>query len=182
MKNHSITAGILGVLAMLLITSCGSHVRRGESSSDKILTEDKLWEIHQDVRFTTFHYADSAAASGLLLRWEPDSILIQGRGEPIPRQITTVGLVRIETVTGNKIGLGIGLGSLAAAAYFALVRGWEFNNITFLSALGKLLVPPAIIVTAIAIGSSRETKEIYNLPPGFIFDYDAVKRYHQIRE
>ncbi len=166
-------------IAILLLGSCASHVRREMPIEKGYLTEDILYEINQDVRYTYFHYADSSIASGLMLRWEPDSILIQGRGEIKPRMITTDGLVYIDAVSGNKIGPGILLGTAAAGLYFALVRGWEINNVTFLSALGKLLVPPAIIVTAIGIGSSKETKETYYLSPGFIFDYEAVKRYHQ---
>ena len=141
------------------------------------LTEDKLYEIHQDIRFTYFHYADSAVAAGLLLRWEPDSILIQGRGEAKPHMIPTKGVMLIETVTGNKIGPGLLLGTLVAGGYFALVRGWELSGVTFVAALGKLFVPPAIIVAGIALGASRETRETYYLPPGFIFDYNAVRRY-----
>jgi hypothetical protein len=167
-------------IAILLFGACASHIRRDVPIEKRFLTEDRLWEINQDVRYTYFHYADSSIVSGLMLHWEPDSILIQMRGETKPRLITTDGLVRIDAVTGNKIGRGVTLGTAAAGLYFILVRGWEFNNVSFLNALGKLLVPPAIIITAIGIGSSKETKETYYLPPGFIFDYEAVKRYHQV--
>ncbi len=168
---------LLTILSILLLISCGAKVKRSQPLEKSFLTENKLYEIHQDVRFTYFHYADSSVAAGLLLRWEPDSILIQGRGDLKPHMIPTDGVELIETVTGNKIGQGLLLGSLVAGGYFALVRGWELNGVTFVSALGKLLVPPAIIVAGIALGSSRETRETYYLPPGFIFDYNAVKRY-----
>ncbi len=165
------------ILSALLLVSCGAKVKRVQPLQKRFLTEDKLYEIHQDVRFTYFHYADSSIAAGLLLRWEPDSILIQGRGDIKPHMIPTDGVELIETVTGNKIGRGLVLGSLVAGGYFALVRGWELSGVTFITALGKLLVPPAIIVAGIALGSSRETRETYYLPPGFIFDYNALRRY-----
>ncbi|HBC47676.1 MAG TPA: hypothetical protein DEO84_11770 [candidate division Zixibacteria bacterium] len=169
-------------LAILIACSCASHVRRDQPNERQILTENILWRTHQDVRFTYFHYTDSNLVSGLLLRWEPDSILIQKRGEAKPSMIPTAGITYIETVTGNRFGEGFIVGTLVAGGYFALVRGWELSNITFVSALGKLLVTPAILITGITIGSSREIKKAYYLPPNFIFDYESVKRYHKIQE
>jgi hypothetical protein len=67
-------------------------------------------------------------------------------------------------------------GTLAAAVYAGAVRIDQINGITFLSAVSKLLVPPAIIVTGAAIGAGRETKELYNVPQDFIFDFDLSKR------
>jgi hypothetical protein len=169
-------------LSILIATSCASHVRHDQSNERQILTENILWRTHQDVRFTYFHYADSSLVSGLLLRWEPDSILIQKRGEAKPSMIPTTGITYIETVTGNRFGEGFVIGTLVAGAYFAAVRGWELSNITFVSALGKLLVTPAILIAGITVGASREIKKAYYLPPDFKFDYESVKRYHLIQE
>jgi hypothetical protein len=180
-KNFSCRAVYI-LSTVLILCSCASHVRREQPRPMQILTEDKLYQIHQDIRFTYFHYADSAIVSGLLLRWEPDSILIQKRGEAKPTQIPVSGITYIETVTGNRTGEGLAIGTLLAGGYFALVRGWELNNITFASALGKLLVPPIILIAGIAIGSSKEIKEVYYLPPGFIFNYESAKRYHFIEQ
>jgi hypothetical protein len=181
-QRNNIYRPLYIALAILIATSCASHVRHDQPNDRQILTENILWQTHQDVRFTYFHYADSNFVSGLLLRWEPDSILIQKRGEAKPTMIPTTGITYIETVTGNRFGGGFVIGTLVAGGYFALVRGWELSNITFVSALGKLLVTPAILITGITVGSSMEIRKTYYLPPNFIFDYESVKRYHQIQE
>jgi len=162
-----------------LTLSCASHPRKDPEA--RILTEGKLYQINSEVRFTRFYYADRVE-SGLLVHWMPDSILIQERGKDQPRNIPSAGIVRIETITGNRIMPGIAIGTLAAAAYFAAVKGYDLGTVTFFEAVKKLLAPPAILITAIGISSSMETREIYKIPPGFKFDFDAAKESYEQAE
>jgi len=160
----------------LLAVACASHIRNEKAAATGDLTETKLVQIHREVRFTRFYYGDGKIESGLMLHWEPDSVLIQKRGEGQLRRIPTSGIEKIETVTGNHLFEGLSLGVLAAGGYFAAVQGWKLSNVSFLNGMVKLLVPPAIIVAGIAFGAAKETKEIYRVPPGFIFDYEAEKK------
>ncbi len=179
---RDIKAGAVIILGMLILSSsgfsCASKIRKAPESGAGTLTEEKLYQINDEVRFTRFYYADKVE-SGLLLRWMPDSVLIQERGQGQPRMIPTKGITTIETVTGNRIMPGIGIGALLAAGYFAAVKGYDLGTVTFWEAVTKLLIPPAILITSIAIGSSMEKRESYKVPPGFIFDYDAVRQYHE---
>lgn len=164
------------IASALLALACASHVRKERAVIIKDLTAGKLLQIHQEVRFTSFYYADGKTESGLLLHWEPDSIVIQKRGEEQVRKIPTSGIEKIETVTGNHLFEGLSLGVLAAGGYFAAVQGWKLSSVSFLEGMVKLLVPPAIIVAGLAYGAARETKESYRVPPGFQFDYKTAKR------
>ena len=168
---------MLTSLAATICFSCGATAKKERPAlNSAILTEQHLLEINDDTRFITFFYGNSKTEAGILLRWKPDSILIQSRGQGMPHYIPSYGITQIEVVTGNKSMNGLAWGTLVAAAYAGAVRIDKINGITFLSAVGKLLVPPAILVAGVAIGASRETKELYNVPPDFIFDYDLSKR------
>lgn len=158
----------------ILSLSCASHVRK-ETVALKILTERQLLEINNENRFTRFYYSDGKTFSGLMLRWIPDSVYIQPRGTALPLPIPTIGLAKIETVTGNKIFTGLAIGAIVAGAYFLAVKGYNLTQVTFLEGLEKLLVPPAVILTAMGIGASRDTYESYLIPPNFKFDYDISK-------
>ena len=164
------------VILALIFSGCSIIGRKNAPSDKGLLTESKLWQIHEEVRFTHLFYDDGRQEAGLMLRWEPDSIFIQERGQKLPKSIPSSGISHIETITGNRIMEGVALGTLVAAGYFAIVRGDRLGNLTFGDAIAKLLVPPAIIITAVGIGSSKETKDIYRVPPGFVFDYEAAKR------
>lgn len=167
-----------GVILLTLAFGCASHSGQVKNGEVGTLTEEKLYQINSEVRFTRFYYADRVE-SGLLLRWQADSVLIQERGQGQPRMIPADGITTIETITGNRIMPGIGIGTLLAAGYFVAVKGYELGIVTFWEAITKLLVPPAILVTAIAVGSSMETTEVYRLPPGFKFDYETYRRYRE---
>ena len=146
------------------------------------LNEERLYRINDETRFTRFYYPDGRSESGLMLRWKPDSIYIQPRGTGLPMAIPTQGLTRIETVTGNRMLTGLAYGTLIAGGYFAAVQGWKLSNVTFGQALEKLFVPPIIILTAMGLGASKDTYEIYTVPPGFLFDYDIAKIQFQNRK
>jgi hypothetical protein len=187
LNRKNMKAGCLSryllILLPILILSCASHVRRDINAPLVDITESRLYQIHQEVRFTRFYYADGKMESGLMLNWMPDSITIQERGKDFPSRIPTQGLIRIETVTGNRLFAGMGLGVLGAAAYFAAVQGWKLSSVSFLEGAAKLLVPSAIIIVGIGYGASRETKEIYRVPPGFKFDYVAAKmKYQKVKD
>jgi hypothetical protein len=161
-------------LMAIFLVGCASHVRK-VTVAPKILTERQLLEINNENRFTRFYYSDGKTISGIMLRWIPDSVYIQPRGTGLPLPIPTTGLAKIETVTGNKMFIGLAIGTLVAGAYFIAIKGYDLNQVTFLEGLAKLLVPPAAILTAMGIGASRDTYESYLIPPNFKFDYDASK-------
>ena len=182
-RTDSRIAGYLlvaSVLAILFI-GCASHVRK-ESVPVKILTEKQLVTINDENRFTKFYYSDGKILSGIMLRWTPDSVHIQPRGAISPIAIPTDGLAKIETITGNKMFTGLTIGSAVAAAYFIVVKGYSLRNVTFFEGISKLLVPPAIILTAMGIGASKNTLETYLIPIDFKFDYDISKSRFQTRK
>jgi hypothetical protein len=158
----------------ILLFGCASHMRK-ETTALKIVTERQLLEINNENLFTRFYYSDGKTFSGLMLRWIPDSVYIQPRGAGSPLSISTAGLTKIETVTGNKIFTGLAIGTLVAGAYFIAVKGYDLKQVTFFEGLAKLLVPPAMILTAMGIGASKDTYESYLIPPNFKFDYDVSK-------
>lgn len=170
------TVMLLVVTAVMLSLSCGGAAKKNQPPEAFTITEQRLLEINEDARFIRFFYFDGKTESGILLRWKPDSILIQSRGQGMPHHIPADGITQIEVVTGNRSLSGVAWGTLVAAAYAGAVRIDQINGITFWSAVAKLFVTPAIIVTGAAIGAGRETKELYNVPQDFIFDFDLSKR------
>jgi hypothetical protein len=117
-----------------------------------------------------------------MLRWQADSVLIQERGKGLPGRIATTGISRIETVTGNKSMKYLAAGAVVAGAYFAIVGGYDLGNLTFWSAIEKLFVPPAIIITAVSMGASRENKEVFIVPADFFFDYELTRSNYSRRK
>jgi hypothetical protein len=166
-------------MALLTLLACTPHGRRQDTFNLRFLSEAKLWQIHEDTRFTWFHYSNGRTESGLLLRWQPDSILIQPRGKELPITIPADSLAQIETVTGNRSLIGFAVGALLAAGYSAGVGFGTNGGITLWEAIAKFLVPPAIIVTGVVVGSSMELRESFLIPPGFKFDFEAVKKRYE---
>jgi hypothetical protein len=147
-----------------------------------VLTSQVLTLIHEEVRFTNFIYDGQRIESGLLLSWMPDSILIQQRGIDRPKKISTSGLTRIETTVGNKMPEGLAVGTLAAAAYFLAIGGHNLSDVTFGEALAKLLVPPAMIIAGMAVGSTLDKRESYIVPVGFEYNHELAKSVIKTRE
>jgi len=170
------------LLSSLIFISCGWPLRNDRPPAPELLTSEKLIEIHKDVRFTRFYYDDGLIESGLLLRWTPDSILIQERGQGSPIAIPVAGIGRLETITGNEMLEGLVIGTLVGAAYFVAVGGYDLGAVTFGEAMAKLLVPPAIIITGMAIGAGRDKKEVFIVPPDFRFDYEEARATYQPRQ
>jgi hypothetical protein len=169
-------AMLVTTAAVIVSLSCGGAAKINQPPVALTLTEQRLLEINEDARFIRFFYFDGKTESGILLRWKPDSILIQSRNQGMPHHIPADGITQIEVVTGNRSLSGVAWGTLVAVAYAGAVRIDQINGITFWSAVSKLLVTPAIIVTGAAIGAGRETRELYNVPQDFIFDFDLSKR------
>jgi len=167
------------IFSSIIFFSCSGPLKTDKPRLQMILTSRKLLEIQNDVRFTRFYYNDGRLESGLMLRWMPDSIRIQERGQGLPRAIPVAGINKIETITGYRTFEGFALGTLIGAVYFAAVGGYDLGSVTFGEALIKLVVPPAIIVTGMVFGASREKIETFIVPPDFLFDNEeAVKKYH----
>ncbi|OGC96659.1 MAG: hypothetical protein A2W25_08640 [candidate division Zixibacteria bacterium RBG_16_53_22] len=180
-ENSSVVRAAI-ILASLIFLTCGWPLRNDKPPAAKILTSDKLMEIHKDVRFTRFYYDDGLIKSGLLLRWMTDSILIQERGQGSPTAIPAAGIGRLETITGNEMLEGLVIGSLVGAAYFVAVGGYDLGTVTFGEAMVKLLVTPAIIITGMAIGAGRDKTETFIVPPDFRFDYEETGKTYQPRQ
>ncbi len=174
-------APCLPLILLLVLISCGWPLRSDRPAVQMVLTTEKLLEIHDDVRFTRFFYSDGLVESGLMLHWMPDSIRIQERGQPSLKLIPAAGLDRIETVARNRMLEGFGIGTLVAGAYFLVIRGYELGAVTFGEAIAKLLVPPSIIITGMAIGAGRDKIEIFVVPPKFQFDYEQARKAHPPR-
>jgi hypothetical protein len=173
---------IILLFLSLMFLSCGWPLKSDKPQVQMVLTSEKLLEIHEDVRFTRFFYDDGRFESGLMLRWMPDSIRIQERGQGSPKAIPVAGLGRIETITGNKMFEGLALGTLVGAAYFVAVGGYDLGTVTFGEAMVKLLVPPAIIISGLAIGAGREKTEAFVVPPNFLYDYQEIQKTNRPRQ
>jgi len=169
-------------LPVIFLVGCSSVVRQGSGGGAEILTERELWRMHKDVRFTSFMYDNRSVKEGLLLRWEPDSILIQPRGTDQPVRIPAPGVVRIKIEVGNRIWEAMAIGTVAAGGYFGLVRSYDLSGVTLGEAIWKVFVPPVILVTSIAIGSSIDRYKEYMVPEGFEFDYDEANSLYELLE
>jgi hypothetical protein len=146
------------------------------------LTERELWRIHRSIRFTSFIYEDGSVLDGLLLRWEPDSILIQPRGMDQPAKIPSSGVIGLKVEIGNRILESLALGTATAGAYIGLAKSYSLSEASTTEAIAKLLGPPLIIFGAIAIGSSMEKYRLYRVPEEFEFDYDEANSLYELLE
>ncbi len=169
-------------LLVIFLVGCSSVVRQGSEGGAEVLTERELWQMHKDVRFASFIYDDRSKIEGLLLRWQPDSILIQPRGADQPILIPSSGIIGIRVETGNRILESLALGTVAAGAYIGSVKSYDLGGATVTEAMAKLLGPPLIIFGAIAIGSSMEKYKLYSVPAGFEFDFEEANSLYELLE
>lgn len=172
---------IFCLLAIFLV-GCSSVVRKGSEGSAEILTEQELWRMHRDVRYISFTYEDGSVLDGLLLRWEPDSILIQPRGTEQPTKIPSSGVIGIRVEIGNRILESLALGTAAAGGYIGLAKSYNLGGASATEAITKLLGPPLIIFGAIAFGSSMEKYRLYRVPQEFEFDYEKANSLYELLE
>ena len=170
------------LLLVLLTSGCSTVVRRGDDKPREVLTERQLWRIHRDIHYTYFEYKDGQVREGILLKWMPDSILVQPRGKNKPVRIPTEGIKSIRIEVGNRIWEGLAIGSGMAGIYIALAKSYDLNDISLGQAIWKLFVPPAILVSSIAIGSGMDKHKEYIVPEGFRFDYDEANSLYKLLE
>lgn len=168
--------------AALFILSCSSPVKKEFSVTTGELTERELWRFHRDIRYTYFYYDDGSISEGLLLRWKPDSILVQPRGADLPINVPTKGIIALRVETGNKVWRAFTIGAIVALAYAGAMKSYDLIDVSTGSAFAKLFGPPAILAGSIAIGSGMYTYEDYRLPDGFVFDFDRVNPIYEAIE
>ncbi len=168
--------------AALLILSCSSPIKKELSVTAGELTERELWRFHRDIRYTYFYYDDGAISEGLLLRWKPDSILVQPRGVDLPINIPANRIKALRVETGNKVWRAFTVGMLAALAYAGAMKSYDLIDVSTGDAFAKLFGPPAILAGSIAVGSGMYTYEDYRLPDGFVFDFDKVNSLYEALE
>ncbi len=171
-------------LFLISVLSCSSALIKNsfERENVDILTERELWQMHRDVRFTSFMYDNNFTREGFLLRWEPDSILIQPRGAGQPAKIPSSGIIGIRVEIGNRILESLLLGTAAAGAYVGLAKSYSLGEASTTEAMAKLLGPPLIIFSAMAIGSAVEKSKLYRVPEEFEFDYDEANSLYKLLE
>jgi hypothetical protein len=174
---------ILGFLAMAVL-SCSSAVMKDSFKKESTinLTERELWRMHNTVPLVSFVYESDSVSEGLLLRWKPDSILIQPRETDLPIKIPASGMIGIRVATGNRILESLAFGTVAAGAYIGLAKSYSLGEASITEAIAKLLGPPLIIFGTIAIGSSLEKYEYYRIPDGFEFDYEKANSLYELLE
>ncbi len=168
--------------AALFILSCSSPVKKDLSVTAGELTERELWRFHRDVRYTYFYYDDGSISKGLLLRWKPDSVLIQPRGANLPINIPAKGIIALKVETGNRVWKAFPIGAAAALVYAVAIKSYDLIDVSTGMAFAKLFGPPAILAGSIAIGSGMYTYEDYRLPDGFLFDFDRVNPIYEAIE
>ncbi len=149
MRQMKIKIPILILLSgIFLFSSCGILYKKEKSPpiTPDNLTQSILWDIHQNIRYTYFYYADGSTASGLMLRWQGDSVLVQPRGEDKARKISTSGVSKIKVVLGNRAFESMAIGIAAATGYWLAVEGWQLKGLSIWSSISKIFVPFGIVV------------------------------------
>ena len=178
---------IIPKLVILLLTalfiSCAAHPPKLSPAKSQLITEYELYKMHQDTRFVYFQYSSGEIKSGLLLRWQNDSILIQPRHYPTPVKIPSAGISSIISEIGNHgflgaaagIASGITVGGLA----FLASPSWELHNAGFPAVFAKVILPPALAIGGFAYGSSKPINRHYTVPDGFKFDYNWAEDFYK---
>jgi hypothetical protein len=172
----------LPTVLILLTMSCAHAVKMDVSDDTAAVTDRELWRMHRDVRSISFQYDDGEVKEGILLRWEPDSILIQPRGRVQPTKIQATGIRTLKVNMGNRIWESLALGSVVGGVYVAAVKSYDFSGVSVTDAIFKLLGPPVIVFGSIAIGSGMEKHKMYRVPEGFEFDYEKANSLYKLLE
>jgi len=186
-KNRGFEARIMikTVISIVLaasVLSCSTVITKDISDNNGEITERKLWRMHKDIRYTIFIYDDSTTREGLLLRWKPDSILVQPRGAGMPVRIPSAGITAVRIEVGNRMPEWVAGSVLAAGAYVALMKSYELTSASQAEGVAKLLGPPLIIIAAMGIGSGMNKYEEYKVPEGFEFDFDKADVFYKALE
>ena len=67
-----------------------------------------------------------------------------------------------------------------AAAYFVLADAGDLGGQSLGTVVIKMFGAPLIIMASVAFGASSEKTEAYEVPDDFEFDFDEIKRIHEI--
>lgn len=170
-----------GIILMGFV-SCSTVIRRDLSENNGEITVRELWNLHRDVRYTKFIYSDSTVKEGLLLRWKPDSIMVQPRKRSSPVWIPSEGITAIQIETGNRMPEWVAGSVLAAGVYVVFLKSWELTSASQTEGVAKLLGPPLIVFSAMGIGSGINKYQEYKIPAGFKFDFDKENQFFEILE
>lgn len=170
------------IILIMLIMSCAHAVMKDVSDDTPVVTDREVWRMHRDVRSIVFYYEDERVEEGILLRWEPDSILIQPRARVQPIRIPATGIRALRVKVGNRIWESLALGTGAGGVYVVAVKSYDFSGVSVTDAIFKLLGPPVIIFGSIAIGSGMDKYKVYRVPDGFEFDYEKANSLYKLLE
>jgi hypothetical protein len=181
-KLGKFTAVVILVLLILPISGCGIFGRKKVEKEIPYLTVNRLWQMHQDVNYVYFYYPGGLAEKGVLLKWDEDKIQIQREGSDSPEFISSAGIISVKVVVGNRIWKSLAVGTTLAAGYFFLSGANDLGGETLGASVVKVFGAPLIILASVAFGSSSEKTEEYLIPENFRFDYEGIKRIHDITE
>jgi len=184
MKNRfgGIWSLIVIALMVFLFTGCGVFIKKNVEKEEKLLTINRLWQMHEDVNYVYFYYEDGSVESGLMLKWVGDRIKVQKKDENIPIYIPSEGIISIKAVTGNRIWQLLAAGSALAAGYYFLVGAGDLGGESLGAIVIKMFGAPLIVMASVAYGASSEKTETYRIPEDFEFNFDSIKRIHNITE
>ena len=184
MKKELGSGGILAVIALsaFLLSGCGIFIRKNVEKEEEMMTINRLWQMHEDVNYVYFYYEDGSVESGLILRWDKEKIEIQRKGESLPEFIPSQGIESVKVVIGNRIWQSLAAGSVLAAGCFVLVGAGDLGGESPGSAAIKMFGAPLIIMASIAYGAGSEKTELYRVSEDFEFDFDEIKKIHEITE
>jgi hypothetical protein len=181
-KFIKFTAVVILTLLLLPVSGCGILGRKNSEKEIPYLTINRLWQVHQDVNYVYFYYPDGLVEKGLLLKWDEDKIQIQREGSDSPEFISSAGIISVKVVVGNRIWRSLTIGTALAAGYFFLSGANDLGGESLGSSVVKVFGAPLIILASVALGSGNEKTEEYLIPGDFNFDYEEIKRIHEITE
>jgi hypothetical protein len=181
-EDRGVMKKALIIIMILMVLSCAHAVRKDVSEDTPVVTDRELWRMHRDVRSISFLYDNGEVREGVLLRWEPDSILIQPPGRVQPAKIPATGIRALSVKVGNRIWESLALGSVVGGVYVAAVKSYDFSDASVTDAIFKLLGPPVIVFGSIAIGSGMDKHIMYRVPEEFEFDYDKANSLYKLLE
>jgi hypothetical protein len=85
-------------------------------------------------------------------------------------------------VVGNRIWKSLAVGTALAAGYFFLSGANDLGGESLGASVVKVFGAPVIILASVAFGSSSEKTEEFLIDENFRFDYEEIKRIHDITE
>jgi len=163
----------LVILLTAISLSCSAVAKKNIDQDINILDSRTLWQIHTDLRYTYFYYDDGSVVDGLLLRWNLDTIKIVPDGFEQPILIESMGINKIEIVSGNKIFKYLAFSGPIAAGMLLIDNSGDSG-----SSIASLAAPMLVVASAI-FGASRDKTTSYKVSPDFTFDYEKEKSLYE---